>query len=218
MSTKTSFSIVLHKRADRSHGRLDSQTRTQLSSLSVALTNGLEYTYSSMYLSQNEFYKGKLPAGFNRSRGLTNDLEYTYSSPSAYTADQGMSSARGKCAHNHAGPSFPERKDFGGVNSPKTEYTTNKRGYHEHECSPEFLRHSRALDRVCERQIPSFRRKTSIYLDRASLILTTYFLHLRNPQIPNQAPYASHTLPYGRLILDFPTYPPFSDQAYKWLP
>ncbi|KAJ8502765.1 hypothetical protein ONZ45_g11451 [Pleurotus djamor] len=36
--------------------------------------------------------------GFHRSRGLTNGLEYTYSSPSAYTSDRGMSSARGKCA------------------------------------------------------------------------------------------------------------------------
>ncbi|KAJ8490104.1 hypothetical protein ONZ45_g13317 [Pleurotus djamor] len=75
------------------------------------LTNGLEYTYSSrfgvpdsasyLFSDQDVPERSMFDAisdhfGFHRSRGFTSGLEYTYSSPSAYTADQGLSSTRGK--------------------------------------------------------------------------------------------------------------------------
>ncbi|KAJ8463174.1 hypothetical protein ONZ45_g17676 [Pleurotus djamor] len=61
---------------------------------------------------------------FYRSRGLTNGLEYTYSSLSAYTADRGTESYKGKLSLD---PGFPnqERIRASGLRHP----------YHDHPAS-----------------------------------------------------------------------------------
>ncbi|KAJ8518034.1 hypothetical protein ONZ45_g4827 [Pleurotus djamor] len=176
--------------------------------------------------------------GFHTSRGLTNDVEYTNSSPSAYTADRGVNSARGKCRRAHQrlrihlliliclhyrfGNEFCKgkvpraRKNFSGSQLTKMR-THDERGNASQTLVPVFKILAEAILLVLKRPnaiIPCFRSKPSVYRTRVSCILTGVMTGLTS-SLPEKLEFANKhkTLAYDHHIPDFPTYSPLSDQV-----
>ncbi|KAJ8508442.1 hypothetical protein ONZ45_g9284 [Pleurotus djamor] len=89
------------------------------------------------------------------------------------------------------------RTDFCGFNSPKHEYTMNRKTRHKYFAFPR--------QQLC----PS--RSCKLYIDGVITKLTS--------TLPEKLdfPIQQGTLPYDRNIPDFPTYPPLSARAYEGL-